>query len=107
MRNFVFGEVNTLRACPFFPYHDPARPFVNYWFCSSEGANARTFLNILREENQAKLEEDGGLCIMYVHFGHGFCEDRQLKGRFRQLMERLARKNGWFVPVSNILDFLR
>jgi hypothetical protein len=107
VRNFTFSEVNTLRSCPFSPYHDPARPYVNYWYCSSEGTNAETFLDTLREENQDKLEEEGGLCIMYAHFGDGFWENKQLNGRFRQLMERLARKNGWFVPVSNILDFLR
>ncbi len=107
VRNFTFGEVNTLRACPFFPYYDPARPFVNSWFCSSEGSDLRSFLHTLREENQDKLEDDGGACIMYVHFGHGFYNDRQLNERFRQLMTRLAGKNGWFVPVSKILDFLR
>lgn len=107
VRNFVFEDVNTLRACPFLPYHDPARPYVNYWFCSSEGSNVRAFLKTLCEENQDKLEEDGGLCIMYVHFGYGFCDQGEPHRHFRQLMERLARKNGWFVPVSNILDFLR
>lgn len=107
VRNFVFAEVNTLRACSFFPYHDPARPYVNYWYCSSEGSACREFVNTLSEVNQDKLEEDGGLCIMYVHFGHGFHDNGQLNTRFRQLMERLAKKNGWFVPVSKILDFLR
>ena len=24
-----------------------------------------------------------------------------------QLMQRLAAKNGWFVPVANLLDYLR
>ena len=39
-RNFVFSDVNTLRACPWMPYHDPARPWVNRWFAGSEGAKA-------------------------------------------------------------------
>ncbi len=25
------------------PYRDPARPYVNTWFASSEGANVRSF----------------------------------------------------------------
>ncbi len=37
-RNFVFREINTLRACPQMPYHDPLRPWVNQWFASTEGA---------------------------------------------------------------------
>jgi hypothetical protein len=106
VRNFVFGEINTLRACPFFPYHDPARPFVNYWYCSSEAAVVSSFLKMLSEENQDRLEEDGGLCILYVHFGHGFVEGKHLHSHFHELLKRLARKNGWFAPVSTILNFL-
>jgi hypothetical protein len=29
-----------------------------------------------------------------------------LNARFKSLMERLASKNGWFVPVATLLDFL-
>ena len=49
-RNFVFGEINTLKACPYMPYHDPDRPFVNQWYASSEGANAASFVNTINEE---------------------------------------------------------
>ena len=31
-RNFIFRNINTLKCCPFMPYHDPQKPFVNYWF---------------------------------------------------------------------------
>ena len=43
-RNFVFSDINTLRACPWMPYSDPLRPFVRYWFSSSEGDMAPRFL---------------------------------------------------------------
>jgi hypothetical protein len=88
------------------PYVDPGRPFVNYWYSSSEGSQAPAFLKTLRDENQDRLERQGGACIMYTHFGHGFVHDGRLNPEFRRLMERLARKNGWFVPVSTLLDFL-
>jgi hypothetical protein len=29
-----------------------------------------------------------------------------LQPRFKELMGRLARKNGWFVPVATLLDYL-
>jgi hypothetical protein len=106
VRNFVFGDINTLRACPLMPYHDPLRPFVNYWFASSEGANAISFADCVSEANQDRLEAEGGACIMYTHFGLGFFKDGSLDPRFRQLMKRLSKKNGWFVPVSTLLDFL-
>jgi hypothetical protein len=44
---------------------------------------------------------------MYTHFGHGYVEGGRLQSRFRALMERLSRKNGWFVPVGVLLDYLR
>ena len=36
-RNFVFAEINTLKVCPPMPYHDPARPEVNWWYAAAEG----------------------------------------------------------------------
>ncbi len=107
VRNFVFSEVNTLNACPFMPYHDPSREFVDNWYASSEGPEVNSFLDCLDERNQDRLEEEGGACIMYTHLACGFYSDKQINSRFRELMERLSRKNGWFVPVSTLLDFLR
>jgi hypothetical protein len=106
-RNFVFADINTLAACPWMPYHDPLRPFVNAWYGSAEGSNVVRFVATLSEANQDRLEEEGGACIMYTHFGHGYVEKRTLNQRFRVLMRRLGRKNGWFVPVSTLLDYLR
>jgi hypothetical protein len=106
VRNFSFAEANTLAACPYMPYHDPRRPFVNFWFAGSEGGSVGPFNRTLSEANQDRLEEQGGACIMYAHFGKGFGTDGALEPRFRRLMERLARKNGWFVPVSRLLDHL-
>ena len=105
-RNFCFPDVNTLKACPHMPYHDPRRPLVNYWFASSEGAHAGAFVRTLAEANQDRLEAEGGACIMYAHFGLGFYEQGRLNARFRSLMERLSQKNGWFVPVATLLDYL-
>jgi hypothetical protein len=107
LRNFVFGEINTLDACPRMPYHDPLRPFVPLWFASSEGAAVSSFVRCISEENQDRLEAEGGACIMYTHFANGFIRDGALDSRFRRLMERLSAKSGWFVPVHVLLDFLK
>ncbi len=105
-RSFVFGDVNTYKAWPHFPYHDPARPLVKLWYPSSEGSNKDRFCATLSEANQERLEEERGLCLMYTHFGHGF-HDGKLDPRFVKLMERLAARQGWFAPVSTVLDYLR
>jgi hypothetical protein len=107
VRNFVYGDINTLKCCPYMPYHDPQRPWVNYWFSGSEGSNCRTATEQLCEANQERLEEEGGACILYTHFGHGYVQDGRLDARFRSLIERLSKRPGWFVPVSTLLDYLR
>jgi hypothetical protein len=106
VRNFTFAEIDTLAACPMMPYHDPERPFVNYWFASSEGARVDAFNERVSEANQDRLESRGGACIMYTHLACDFSKGGVLNPRFKQLMERIARRNGWFVPVSTLLDYL-
>ncbi len=50
-----FGDINTLKVCPFMPYHDPDRPYVNYWFAASEGPTIDRFNSMVSEENQDRL----------------------------------------------------
>jgi hypothetical protein len=108
VRNFVYEGLNTLKACPYMPYHDPRRPFVNYWFASSEGAEVHSFVKSLSTDNQDRLEDEEGACIMYTHLACGFVDSKtgRLHTEFRKKMERLALKGGWFVPVSTLLDYI-
>lgn len=106
VRNFVFGDINTFKSCPMMPYHDPERPFVNYWFASSEGANVDSFNVTVSEASQDRLAREGGACIMYAHFAYRFLENGRLNERFKVLMERLSKMNGWFVPVNTLLDYI-
>lgn len=105
-RNFVFQDINTLKACPWMPYHDPRRPYVNYWFASSDGHCLEQFNKCVSEAAQDRLEAEGGACIMYTHFAKGFMDNGRVEPRFKTLMERLSKKNGWFVPASTLLDHL-
>lgn len=105
-RNFVYRDINTLRACPAMPYHDPLKPCVNYWFSASDGHDVEAFNRCIGEANQDRLEAEGGACIMYTHFAKGFRDSQGLNRRFRELMRRLANKDGWFVPVRVLLDHL-
>jgi len=106
VRNFVLGDINTLKACPVMPYHDPARPYVNYWFASSEGDSMESFNARISELNQDRLASESGACIMYTHLAKGFLENGRINKRFRVLINRMSRLNGWFVPVRTLLDFI-
>jgi hypothetical protein len=105
-RNFTFRDINTLKECPCMPYRNSLKPFVNYWFASSDGSDVHTYNRCLAESNQDRLEAEGGACIMYTHFAKGFYQDGRLDRRFQELMTRLSRKNGWFVPPTTLLDHL-
>jgi len=106
VRNFQFDDINTLASCPMMPYHDPVRPYVNSWFASSEGAEVDAFNRCISETNQDRLESEGGACIMYTHLACGFYDNGALNSEFVRLMKRLAKKNGWFVPTHQLLDYL-
>ena len=107
VRNFTFADIDTLAACPMMPYHDPDRPFVNEWFASSEGRDVDSFNRRLAPDDQDRLERAGSACVMYTHFASGFYRDGRLDQAFKDRMTRLADKNGWFVPVSQLLDHVR
>ncbi len=107
VRNFVYRETNTLKVCPEMPYHDPSRPYVNYWFASSDGDVIRSFRKLLSEKKQDSLEREGGLCIVYTHFAFGFCNNGKIDAEFARLMKSLSNRDGWFVPATTILDYLR
>lgn len=106
-RNFIFPQMNTLKYCPIMPYHDDRRPYVPWWYASSEGNHVSDFVHTVREEEQDRLEEEGGACIMYAHLAKEFQTDGRIHGEFARLMKRLAAKGGWFVPVGELLDYLK
>lgn len=108
-RNLTFNDVNTLRCDPKMPYRVKAKgDYANHWFSSSDGHTIDEILHLLRDENLDRLEESGGVCIAYTHLAYGFTDsDNRLIPAFRERIENLARRNGWFAPVSTVLDHLK
>ncbi len=106
VRNLVFPEINLLRVNPTMPYKDPKRPFVKYWFSSCDGPEVNSFNRLIASRNQDKLEQEGGVCIMYTHFACGFVESGKVNPQTEKLLTELSKRNGWFVPVSTLLDYL-
>jgi hypothetical protein len=107
VRGFIVREIDTLRANPSMPYHDPRRPYVNFWYSASDGEDLRRFADLIADDAQGRLERDGGCCIVYTHLGKSFADDVRTNGEWGRRMRRLAQRDGWFAPASEILDFLR
>lgn len=107
IRNLTFSEINTLSRDPLMPWHDPGKPYANYWFSSSDGHNLALFNKLASRENLDKLEAQGGACIVYTHFASGFVtDDGQLHPDFKARIDDIASRNGWFVPCGEMLDYL-
>ena len=109
VRNFTFTDLNTLNNLPHIPYHDPERPWVNQWFGGSEAAHIGSFNHYVTKKTVDKLIAERGCSLLYTHFGKDFYDykaPKALDPQFVETMEYVAKHNGWFVPVSTLLDFL-
>ena len=73
--------------------------------CVLGGSRHRHVHRRQSEPDEDRLEARGRARIMYTHFPAGFGSDETLNPPFRELMERLPRTNGWFVPVTTILEY--
>jgi hypothetical protein len=65
------------------------------------------FNKILCRTNQERLELERGVCILTTHFGKGFVKRGKLNPVTQDLLTQLSRRNGWFAPVSKVLEYLK
>jgi hypothetical protein len=100
------SDINTLKFNPSMPYHNPKKPFVNYWFSFTDGRDLEIFNKMLSKENIKRLVKERGASIVYVHF-NGFVSNGKLNGTFTNRIKTLTQqKDGWFVPATTLLDRL-
>ena len=74
----------------------------------SNGNNADRFIELISKENLDRLEREGGVCIVYTQFGAGsFYKSGEIRPEFRARVIDLSTRNGWFVPATELLDYMR
>ena len=105
-RNLSFTSPDVSRINPSMPYHDPSRPLVRWWYSACDAEDATEFNELLRPEAQDQLERDGGVCLVATHLGKGFVSQGEVHPETRQVLESLARRDGWFPTVGELLDHL-
>ena len=89
------------------PYRDPRRPLVPWWFSASDAESVDEFNDLIHPANVARLERDGGFCVVATHFGKRFVTDGAVNAVTRERLEAMARQPGWFPTVGELLDWLR
>lgn len=109
VNQFTYSDINLLAVNPSMPYRLSDKPYVNFWFPTANGDTINGFESLLRKENLDKLEREGGVCLVYAHLGAGSfnTKDGRAHPKFEARLKDLASREGWFVPASEILDYLR
>lgn len=109
IRNHVFSGINTLKYDDNMPYKQKNKEaYSNYWFSSSDGENVELFSELISKNNVDELENENGCCIVYTHFAYGFVDrDGMINKGFEERLRYLSSKNGWFVPASELLDYMQ
>lgn len=103
-RSFTFENLNILNTNPSIPYVDPKRPEFNYWFSTCDADSVFQFEERFTKKNMLKLINEQGTCILSTHFGKGYCKNGQVKDSVKRVLDFLASHEGWFVPVSEMLN---
>ena len=106
VRNWTFPCLNMLEVNPEMPYRLSGTPYVNSWFSTADAPDAGSFVRLLTRDNIDRLERAGGLCIVSTHLGKKFVKDGVLDPQVQRIFQVLSEKPGWYVPVSEMLDYL-
>jgi len=105
-RNYELDTLNIIKLNREMPYIDKRfSKYSNYWFSATFAPNPRAFNHLVNKNSLDQLEKERGVCILFTHLGYYFKEGK-IDQKFVETIEYLSKKNGWYAPVSDVLDFL-
>ena len=107
VRNLVFPTINLFNITKDVLHIRKSTKYIKSWFISTQAPNLKSFLKIVNKSNIDRLEDENGVCIIYTHFGNGFVNNGELNEDFKNIINYISSKNGWFVPASEILDYIK
>lgn len=107
-RSHHFKDINTLKFDPYMPYTERGKlKYSNFWFSSVNAQTVIPFNKFINRTTIDRLEKEKGISIVYTHFAGRFVNEHgELDPEFEETMRYLSRKNGLFVPVTELLDFM-
>ncbi len=107
-RSHHFNDINTLKYDPYMPYTERRKlKYSNFWFSSTNAQDVKDFNRLINKNTIDRLEKENGICIVYTHFSGSFVNDNGAPDKdFEDSMRYLSQKKGFFVPVSELLDFI-
>ena len=106
VRNFTFNKLDISNIPPGHPYRIRSTPYVNFWFSTADAPDVNSFNQLVNKESVDEMISNGGYTIISTHLGKGFVRDGKVDQQVKDIMTYISKQNGWFVPASNLLDFL-
>ena len=107
LRNFTFHDLDVLPHDAAMPYRLASAPEVRGWFSTTDVPDVQAFLRLVNRASIDALEAQGGVCILSTHLGKGFVQEGRVDPQVEEMLAYVAAKSGWFVPVSELLDYMR
>ncbi len=106
IRAFTYRQLNGANIVPGRPFRDPAKQNGPLFFNTTDASDVSVFNKFINKASIDRLYKQKGWAIVSTHLGKGFYRENVLDPDFKQSMEYLASLPGWFVPVSELLDFI-
>ncbi len=107
MRAFTFRRLNGATIPPGRPYLDSAKQKKTLFVNTTDAPDVLAFNKLVNPASIDKLQSQNGWAIVTTHLGKGFYWNNRLDPEFKENMEYLATLPGSFIPVSQLLDFLK
>lgn len=106
IRGMSFGRLDGRLIPPGRPYREPRKLLRPVFFNTADAPDVEAFNRLVNPQSIEELRRAGGWAIVSTHFGKGFFRQGELNEQFCETVRCLGRTNGWYVPVSELLDFL-
>ncbi len=107
IRAFAYQQLNGRKIVPGRPFLDLAKQKKTMFFNTADAPDVIAFNKLVNRKTLDRLCKDGGWAIVSTHLGKGFYRDNKIDSDFKKTMKYLAKLPCWFVPVSELLDFIK
>ena len=107
MRAFTFRRLNGAGISPGRPYLNLKKQKNTLFFNTTDAPDVLAFNKLVNPSSIDKLRKQNGWAIVTTHLGKGFYWNNRIDPEFKEYMEYMATLPGWFVPASQLLDFLK
>ena len=106
MRMLAFNSLDCNCLSPKGPYRDSRKVPSPIFFNTADAPDVHAFNALVNKQSLDQLQRTRGWAIVSTHFGKGFYKDGKINEEFVQTIKDLGNRPGWYVPVSELLDYL-